>query len=44
MVAFALRGGGGACYTSANISHFVEPWEAGGASPNQHACDLYPNF
>ena len=43
MVAFALRGGG-ACYTSVNISPFVVPWEAGGASPNQHASDLYYNF
>ena len=42
MVAFALQGGG--CYTSANISHFVVPWEAGGASPNQHASDLYHIF
>ena len=38
MFAFALRGGGG-CYTSANISHFVVPWEAGGPSPNQDASD-----
>ena len=44
MVAFALRGGGGGCYTSANISHFVVPWEAGGPSPDQHASDLYINF
>ena len=41
MAAFALRGGG--CYTSANISHSVVPWEAGGASPNQHTSDLYYN-
>ena len=43
MVVFALREEGG-CYTSATISHFVMPWEAGGASPNQHASDLYYNF
>ena len=43
MVAFALRARGG-CYTSVNISRFVVPWEAGGASPNQHASDLYYNF
>ena len=42
MVAFSLRGGG--CYTYANISHFVVPWEAGGASPNQHPSDLEYNF
>ena len=36
--------GEGGCYTSANIYHFVMPWEAGGASPNQHASDLYYNF
>ena len=43
MVDFALRGGEG-CYTSANISHFVGPWEVGGPSPNQQASDLYHNF
>ena len=43
MVAFALQGGGG-CYTSANISHSVVPWEARGPSPNQYASDLYHNF
>ena len=42
MVAFA--GGGGGCYTYVNISHFVVAWDAGGASPTQHASDVYYNF
>ena len=43
MAAFALQGGGGLA-TSVNISHFVVPWETGGASPNQHASDLLYKF